>query len=143
MDADQPAVAGSSEHHERILVVEDDAMVRQHAVATLRGLGYEVLEAPDGDTAMTLLEGDTPVDLLFTDMRMPGRLNGRQLAAAARAQRPGLKVLYTSGYSSDGFRQDGHGIEPASLLRKPYQREQLAGIVRRALDTANTGRVHE
>ena len=84
---------------ETILVVEDDDAVRQHVTAQLQGLGYQVLEAATGAEAMDVLDQSPAVDLLFTDVVMPGGMGGRDLADAARKLRPSLKVLFTSGYT--------------------------------------------
>jgi CheY-like chemotaxis protein len=85
---------------ETILVVEDDASVRIYSADALRDLGYRVIEAADGPSAVHILETKTPVDLLFTDVVLPGGMTGAQVAARARELRPGLKVLFTTGYVS-------------------------------------------
>ena len=122
---------------ETILVVEDDPGVRQLAVAQLRSLGYQVLEAPDGASAIALLEGDAKVDLLFTDVVMPGGMTGRQLAEESRRLRPQMKVLFTSGYTPDSMLHDGKLGSGAQLLSKPYRREGLAKKVREVLDNGS------
>ena len=126
------AVTGGG--RERILVVEDDADVRTLAVSVLRGLGYDVLEAGDGPAALVLLRGGAAVDLLFTDLVMPGGLNGAELAEAARALRPRLKTLYTSGYTEAAAVRNGQVGRDGELLSKPYRRQELAESVRQALD---------
>ena len=82
---------------ETILVVEDDSRVRQLTIKRLKLIGYEVLEASDGPSALAILEGDDRVDLVFTDLIMPGGLSGREVAIRAREIKPGIKVLLTSG----------------------------------------------
>lgn len=118
---------------ETVLVVEDDDPVRQLACHELRALGYRVLDASSGSTAMRHLEGADPVDLLFTDIVMPGGMSGRQLADAAQAKRPGLKVLYTSGYTENAIVHHGRLDAGVMLLPKPYRRAELARAVRMAL----------
>jgi CheY-like chemotaxis protein len=135
---DAVAVAAAANESQRgtetILVVEDDPGVRQLAVAQLRGLGYQVIEAPDGPTAVALLEGDAKVALLFTDVVMPGGMTGQQLAQEACRLRPHLKVLFTSGYTPDSIIHQGK-LEPGvHLLPKPYRRDGLARKVREILD---------
>jgi signal transduction histidine kinase/ActR/RegA family two-component response regulator len=118
---------------ETVLVVEDDEPVRQLACVELRGLGYHVLQAPSGADAMRIIEGGEPIDLLFTDVVMPGGTSGRELGDAARALRPGLKVLYTSGYSENAIVHHGRLDPGVMLLPKPYRRDDLARAVRTAL----------
>jgi PAS domain S-box-containing protein len=124
---------------EAVLVVEDDPDVRQLAAAQLRSLGYQVLEAPDGASAVTLLEGGARIDLLFTDVVMPGGMNGQQLAEKARELRPQLKVLFTSGYTPDSIAHQGKIDPGVFLLSKPYRRDGLARKVREILDSGKAG----
>ncbi len=116
---------------EVILVVEDEPDVRDVVVEALRALGYETLSAGDGETALTILRQDCRVDLLFSDVVMPGAMNGVQLTRAARHLRPELKVLLTSGYST------ALGTTPADIpvLPKPYDNVRLRELVRMAIDT--------
>ncbi|MBF0561184.1 MAG: PAS-domain containing protein [Alphaproteobacteria bacterium] len=124
---------GYPQGHETVLVVEDDAEVRAVAVTTLRKLGYRVHEAWDGISAMECLEKMRPVDLLFSDVVMPG-LSGKELAAAARARYASLKVLLTSGYPGARL-SDGDLLEcDTRLIPKPYTKKQLADTVRAVLD---------
>jgi two-component system, cell cycle sensor histidine kinase and response regulator CckA len=116
---------------ERILIVEDEPAVRESAVSLLLGLGYAVLEAADGPAALALAERNPPVDLLLTDLIMPGGMNGVALAEALKARQPALRILYCSGYSENAILPLG---EPASLLQKPYRRQELAHKIRAALD---------
>ncbi|MFC6475742.1 response regulator [Pseudomonas asuensis] len=118
---------------ECILVVEDDADVRQIVMEMLAELGYEVLEAKDGQAALGLLEQGAPVDLLFTDIVMPGPVRSTELARRARALRPSLKVLFTSGYTQDAVIQGGRFDTGTNLLSKPYRRDELAQKVRMML----------
>lgn len=125
----QPISGGS----ETILVVEDDALVREHVRASLLGLGYDVVMAENGTQAMEILKRTPDIDLLFTDVVLTGGMNGRELADAAKALRPELRVLFTSGYSEDTIGHHGR-LDPAvELLSKPYHRTQLAVKLRKVL----------
>ena len=117
--------------HERILIVEDDEAVRRAATQQLKELGYTVFEAPNARAALDVLQREN-IDLLFTDMTMPGGLNGPDLARAALAKDPALKVLLTSGFTEATLR-DGGLAERYELLSKPYRRQELAQRVRRVL----------
>ncbi|TCO76640.1 hybrid sensor histidine kinase/response regulator [Chromatocurvus halotolerans] len=128
----KPFVGGS----EHIVVVEDDDLVRSHAESTIRGLGYGVTVAQNGPEALALLKDAAAPDLLFTDVVMPGGMNGRELAEAAQALHPGLPVLYTSGYAEDAIVHHGRLAAGVQLLSKPYRREQLALAIRQALQKA-------
>ena len=127
------AVVGGSE---TVLVVEDDPAVRDAAVETLTELGYRVLQAGSGEAALAVLAGGTRVDLLFTDVVMPGPVRTRELARRAQELSPGLAVLYTSGYTENAILHDGRLDEGVLLLSKPYRRDDLACRVRQALEAA-------
>ncbi len=119
---------------ETILVVEDEEMVREHVLSQLSSLGYHVIGAASGVEAHEMLRAGLRVNLLFTDVVMPGGMSGRDLAKAARHLDPRVRVLFTSGYTENSIVHNGkldHGIE---LLSKPYRREQLAMKVRKVLD---------
>ena len=118
---------------ETIMVVEDDALVRNFVTAQLQSLGYRTLAAADGPAAMAMIEKGEPFDLLFTDVIMPGRMTGRQLAEEVAKRRPGLKVLYTSGYTDNAIVHQGRLDPGVLLLTKPYRKSQLADTIRRAL----------
>ena len=118
---------------ETILVVEDDAPVQHTVVDMLRGLGYDVLHADDGDSALALLRGGVAIDLLFTDVVMPGPVSSKELARQARLLLPELAVLYTSGYTHNAIMQGGRLDPGVELLSKPYRREDLARTVRHLL----------
>jgi len=128
-----PSVETATGGNETILVVEDDMGVRLTAVATLTGLGYHVLHAVDGASALALLEAGAQVDLLFTDVVMPGAVSSTELAGHARRLLPGVAVLFTSGYTRDALLDGGRLQAGVQLLGKPYQRIQLAQKVRDAL----------
>ena len=126
---------------QRILVVEDDDDVRAYTVEILRELGYMVLEAHDGPSAIRLLERqEQRVDLLFTDIVMPG-LSGRELADAARLSHPALKVLYTSGYARNAIVHGGRLDPGVEMIAKPFTYQGLAEKIADVLDTGRTGRV--
>jgi CheY-like chemotaxis protein len=120
---------------ETILVVEDDPQVRNFVVQQLRALGYTVLEAGDGPQARRLLESDAPIDLLLTDVVMPGSITGRELAESARQRRPDLKTLYTSGYTENSIVHQGKLDPGVHFLSKPFRRQELALKVREVLDS--------
>jgi PAS domain S-box-containing protein len=122
-------LTGGSEH---VLIVEDDALVRGHVVRQLTRLGYQVEEAESGAEALERIQART-FDLLFTDVVMPGGMNGRQLAEAARLVQPQLRVLYTSGYTENAIVHQGRLDRGVQLLQKPYRRADLAAAVRNAL----------
>ena len=107
---------------EKILVVEDDPAVRKMVVNSLKTLGYHVIEAESGPEALKLLQSMTDIVLLFTDVVMPGGINGVELASKAQTLHPGLKVLLTSGFSA----QQAAAGSPFPLLRKPYRKARLA-----------------
>jgi PAS domain S-box-containing protein len=117
---------------EAILLVEDDFYVRTYARDQLRALGYQVVEAASGAEAIGALRGAAHFDLLLTDVVMP-QMSGPELAVHAQALRPGLKVLYTSGYTEDALTQHGGFGAGVRLLAKPYLRDELARRVREAL----------
>ena len=119
--------------HEAILVVEDDNLVRTFVVGQIKSLGYHTLTAVDAKGALAVLDGPRGIDLLFTDMIMPGSMNGRQLADAALQRRPSLKVLFTSGYSNEVIIHHGHLDAGVLLLPKPYRKSDLARMIRAAL----------
>ena len=118
---------------ECILVVEDDAEVRAYVVETLRGFGYDVLEAAGAEAALALIDRHKTINLLLTDVVMPGQ-NGRKLAEAARARQASLRVVYMTGYSRNAIVHQGRLDPGVELLQKPLTSEQLATTVRRILD---------
>ncbi len=138
-DTAPTAGAGVAGGHETILLVEDDEAVRSYALAALRSFGYQVVEAADGPAAMAVLQQRSDIELLFTDIVMPGGMNGRALADAARRLRPALRVLYTSGYTENAIVHHGRLDAGAQLLSKPYRRGELDRAVRLALKAAGDG----
>jgi PAS domain S-box-containing protein len=119
---------------ETVLVVEDDPDVRTYTSSLVRELGYRVLTAADGAAALDLLETDPEVQLLFTDVGLPGGLNGRQLADRARQIRPQLKVLYTTGYARDAIVHEGRLDPGVEVVFKPFRYSELALKIRHVLD---------
>jgi len=119
---------------ETILVVEDDEDVRATTVDNLRELHYRVLEAADGPTALAVLRREAQVDLMFTDVVLPGGMTGAQVAAQARGLRPGLRVLFTTGYARNAIVHQGRLDSGVHLLTKPFTFAELASKVRDLLD---------
>jgi PAS domain S-box-containing protein len=130
-DIDAPTVTQGG--HETILVVEDDKLVRDYVLTQLRSLGYVTLEAANGAEAVALVDAGHPFDLLFTDVIMPGAMNGRQLADEIARRRPGLKVLFTSGYTENAIIHHGRLDTGVLLLAKPYRKSEMAAMIRTAL----------
>jgi signal transduction histidine kinase/DNA-binding response OmpR family regulator len=124
------SVVGGSE---RILVVEDDDDVREAAAAMLRELGYSVQTAGNGEAALRQLQEGSKPELLFTDVVMPGSMSTREFARRVRQMRPGIRILYTSGYIQDAIAHDGRLDEDAFLLSKPYRKDELARKIRAVL----------
>jgi signal transduction histidine kinase/ActR/RegA family two-component response regulator len=125
---------------ETILVVEDDETLRTTVAATLKELGYSVLTAPHGAAALILLETSNRVDLLFTDVAMPGPVSSGSLVKAAQDLQPAMRVLFTSGYPRDAIIASGR-LEPnVNFLNKPYRKAQLAEKIRNVLAAETVGR---
>jgi signal transduction histidine kinase/CheY-like chemotaxis protein len=121
-----PVVGGT----ETILVVEDDPSVQATAVDMLAGLGYHVLKANDGESALSIVESGTPIDMLFTDVVMPGPLRSPELARRAKQRLPNLQVLFTSGYTQNAIVHGGRLDPGVELISKPYRRDDLARKIR-------------
>jgi len=121
---------------ERVLVVDDEAALLKLTATRLRRQGYEVLTAPDSQSALQLLEREPGIDLLFTDVVMPGGMNGYELAECALARYPGIKVLLTTGFTADTLSESFRSRLNPTVLHKPYVQEQLLERVRQALDSA-------
>jgi len=119
---------------ETILVVEDNEDLRTYCVSILQELGYRVLDANNGRRALEILQTETDVALLFTDVVLPDGLDGRELAREAQRRRPGLRVLFTTGYTRNAVIHNGR-LEPGfSLIGKPFTFAELAARVRTMLD---------
>ena len=119
---------------ELILVVEDDDDVRTYTVEVLRELGYGVLEASDGKAALRILESRRDINLLFTDVVLPGGMNGRELADAAARIAPGMKLLFTTGYARNAIVHEGRLDPGVEMIGKPFTYVDLAAKVRDVLD---------
>ncbi|MDI1287976.1 MAG: ATP-binding protein [Reyranella sp.] len=138
--ADAP-VASLPTGHERILVVEDDAKVRDNVVRQLRSLGYAVEQAGDGTSGLAACEaahgmGGVPFDLMLTDVIMPGPVGGKELADEIGRRWPATAIVFMSGYTEDAITLDGR-LEPGvRLLNKPFRKGELARMIRDALDGA-------
>lgn len=130
--ADGPVVGGS----ETILVVEDDEAVRATVVDLLESLGYDVLTARDAQAGLAVVESGLPIDVLFTDVVMPGGLSSRDMARRAQDILPGLGVLFTSGYTENSITHGGRLDPGVELLSKPYPREALARRLRHVIANA-------
>jgi CheY-like chemotaxis protein len=123
---------------ETILLVEDEHILRELVVTVLREYGYTVLEAPSGDAAIRVWDQHhTFIDLLLTDVVMPGGMNGYELARRLREQRPDLPVIYSSGYSAERTKEEIE-LDGYAFLPKPYLPRQVAQLVRQSLDGAIT-----
>jgi PAS domain S-box-containing protein len=119
--------------HEVVLVVEDDALVRRYVVTQVQSLGYTALEASNAAEALDVIGKTATIDLLFTDVIMPGSMNGRQLVDEALKKRPALKTLFTSGYTENAIVHHGRLDSGVLLLAKPYRKSDLARMIRMAL----------
>ena len=129
------ALAPEAVENETILVCEDDEDVRAYTVEVLRELGYRVIEAPDGPSALREIEAhEGKIDLLFTDVVLPSGMTGAMLAREAQARRPGLKVLFTTGYARDAIVHDGRLDPGVELITKPFSYTDLAARLRDLLD---------
>jgi CheY-like chemotaxis protein len=136
--ADQDAVQTSLQMtggSETILMVEDDPTVRKSVNTQLTSLGYRTILAANAAEALAIIDRGERFDLLFTDLIMPGAMNGRQLAEEAARRRPNLKVLFTSGYTEDSVVHHGRLTSGVLLLEKPYRKADLARLIRKALET--------
>jgi two-component system NtrC family sensor kinase len=124
--------------NETILLVEDDDGVRRFAADALREQGYDIREAPEAATALRMLDAEPKIRLLFTDVVLPGGMNGRQLADEARRRRPDLKVLYATGYTRNAIIHQGRLDPDVELMTKPFTIETVTRKVRQILDKPAT-----
>lgn len=144
-EADEPAISARRRDisllrgDETVLLVEDDEGVRSYSGGVLRELGYQVIEAPDSSTALAALDENPQIDLLFTDVVLPGGVHGGKLAEAVRKLRPSVRVLFTSGYTRNAIVHNGRLDPGVQLITKPFTYEELADQVRRALDAGDVG----
>ncbi len=138
-EAEEPAPTAASHpayggHGETVLVVDDEAMIRMLVVDVLEGAGYGTIEAGDGAAGLRVLESNARVDLLVTDVGLPGGMNGRQLADAGRLLRPNLKVLFITGYAENAVIANGHLDASMQVITKPFAIEALGEKVRQMID---------
>jgi CheY-like chemotaxis protein len=129
-DADSPAPLGRGE---TVLVVEDDQTVRLLIVEVLRELGYRYLEAADSRSAIPILQSEERLDLVVSDVGLPG-MNGRQLAEVARSYRPGLKVLFVTGYAESAAARGSFLGEGMAMISKPFALQELGAQIRKMLE---------
>ncbi len=120
-----------------MLVVDDEPTVRMLVSEVLEDLGYAAIEAADGASGVQVLQSDVRIDLLVTDVGLPGGMNGRQVADAARVVRPGLKVLFITGYAENAALSHGH-LEPGMhVLTKPFAMDVLAARIRELIASSS------
>ena len=129
-----------AERNETLLVVEDNSGVREYAVSVLEDLGYRVVEAADVDGALEAVESVPHIDLLFTDVVLPGSRSGRDLAELLKQRFPDLPVLFTTGYTRNAIVHNGRLDAKVHLLNKPYTQQELARKLRELLDAAKSRR---
>lgn len=120
--------------HETILVVEDEPSVRAVVVQLLRNLDYTVIEAEDGAEALKRLEETGEIDMLFTDIVLPGGMTGKDVACEVLKRQPAVRLLYTSGYAAEVMDEGGRVAEGGEFLSKPYPMKALASRIREILD---------
>ncbi len=141
-NAAHPVAAGPSvaiplsENAETVLVVEDNPEVRELTLQRVEGLGYVVCEAESGPAAMRLIEGGEPIDLVLSDIVMTGGMSGYDLARWVKSEKPGIPVVLTTGFAEEETQRDPAGLVDAPILRKPYDRAELATTLHTALNAA-------
>jgi CheY-like chemotaxis protein len=130
----QGAVMNSDEksagNRATVLVIDDEPMVRMLIKDVLEEVGYEVVDVADGPTGLTILQSDSRIDLLVTDMGLPGGMNGRQVAEAGREARPDLKVLFVTGYAQTSMHGGDVSESSTQVIGKPFNFEALQNKVR-------------
>ncbi|HSI41045.1 MAG TPA: PAS domain-containing protein [Xanthobacteraceae bacterium] len=132
---DAAVVRSDVETGETVLVIDDEPMVRMLAIEVLEDLGYEVIDAVDGPSGLKRLQSDVRIDLLVTDVGLPGGMNGRQLADAARQTRPDLKVLFITGYAENAIIGNGQVAPGMQVITKPFTMEDFGNRVRQMLES--------
>lgn len=140
LDSLEPGAAPATAEYETILVVDDEPLVRMVAVEILEELGYEVLEADDGASALKILRSDQRVNLLVTDVGLPGGMNGRQLAEASRVSRPDLEVLFITGYAENAVLNHGHLDHGMHVMTKPFASDAFGRRVGELIQEAKHSR---
>jgi CheY-like chemotaxis protein len=133
--AEVAKVAPTPARKKKILVVEDQEAVRAVACGFLEDFGYDVIEAGDGFQALSVLQEVPDIDLMFSDVVMPGGMNGFDLAQAAQSLKPDLKIVHTSGYPKGAMvHQDEPRFKNGFIIMKPYRRDDLEKIIKDALE---------
>ncbi len=132
----EAAKSPRAESGETVLVVDDEPTVRMLVGDTLAELGYRAIEVGDAKSALKVLESDVNIDLLITDVGLPGGMNGRQMADIARQSRPNLKVLFITGYAENAAVGNGHLESGMHVMTKPFAIEKLASRIRDILAQA-------
>ena len=120
---------------ETVMIVDDEPTVRMLVIDVLHDQGYAAVEAKDGPEALRILQSDARIDLLITDVGLPGGMNGRQLADAARVTRPDLKVLFITGYAENAIIGNAQLAPRMQLLTKPFVMEDLASRIRGMIES--------
>ena len=133
-DIERPSGVHASGEGEVVLVIDDDPTVRMLVSEVLADLGYAVIEAPDGPAGLRVLDSSARIDLLITDVGLPGGMNGRQVADAARVGRPGLKVLFITGYAENAAIGKGGLADGMYVVTKPFQMDMLAHRIREIIE---------
>ncbi len=134
-EAEQVETAPRADRGDTVLVVDDEASLRMLIVEVMQGLGYATLEAGDGADALRILESNQRIDLLLTDVGLPGGMNGRQVADAARTLRTGLKVLFITGYAENAVLSHGHLAPGMHVMTKPFEMDALAKRVKTLIES--------
>jgi len=124
----------STTHGETVLVIDDEEPIRMVVTMVLQDAGYRVLEAADGPAGLRILQSDARIDLLITDIGLPGGVNGRQVAEAARGMRPGLRILFATGYAENSVFGNGHLAVGMEVITKPFTMAALTSRVRAMID---------
>jgi DNA-binding response OmpR family regulator len=132
-DAEIAATTSRADAGETVLIVDDEPTIRMLIADALSDLGYACIEAGDGNSGLKALQSSDRIDLLITDIGLPGGLNGRQLADAARAQRADLKILFITGYAENAVFNHGHIERGMEVMTKPFAVDDLAARVERML----------
>jgi CheY-like chemotaxis protein len=130
----EPLAPPRARRGETVLVVEDDPDVRTYTVEMVRDLGYQVISADDGRAALRVLDAHPELRLLFTDVGLPGGMNGRQLADQAMLRRPGIRVLFTTGYARNAIVHHGRLDPGVEVIFKPFTYSDLAAKLRKAFE---------
>jgi CheY-like chemotaxis protein len=135
VDTPDPHAGAEPGQGETVLVIDDEAPIRMLIADVLEEAGYRVLEAGDGPSGLKILQSDVCIDLLITDVGLPGGINGRQVADAARTARPDLKVLFVTGYAENAVIGNGHLDAGMQVITKPFAMTALGARVREVIES--------